>query len=100
MWVYAVVKELITKDPWRSKRQDRASRGRKSPAQKYWGALSGVSPQAARSGEKRAPKTSIQDGKKGIRGLLIVFMEIRAVTGFSGEMDAERSASFPGALAE
>jgi hypothetical protein len=64
------------------------------------GDLSGVSPQAARSGEKRAPKTSIQDGKKGIRGLLIVFMEIRAVTGFSGEMDAERSARFPGALAE
>jgi hypothetical protein len=50
------------------------------------GALSGVSPQAARSGEKRAPKTSIQDRKKGIRGLLIVFMEMRAVTGFYGEI--------------
>ena len=36
-------------------------------------------------GEKITPKTSIQEGKKGIRGLMIVFRKIRAVTGFSGE---------------
>ena len=56
------------------------SRGRKSPTQEYMG----VSPQAAYSDEARAPIFIIQEGKKGIRGLLIVFMEIQPVTGFVG----------------
>ena len=46
------------------------SRGRKSRAQEYMG----VSPQAAYSDEARAPKTIIQEGEKGIRSLMIVFM--------------------------
>jgi hypothetical protein len=54
------------------------SRGRKSPAQEYMGA----SPQAAYSDEARAPKSIIQEGKKGIRSLMIVFMEIQPVTEF------------------
>jgi hypothetical protein len=36
--------------------------------------------------EASAPKSIIQEGKKVLRCLMIVFMEIRAVTGFSGEM--------------
>src|ERR1700677_4118408 len=63
------------------------SRGRKSPAQEYMG----VSPQAAYSDEARAPKSIIQEGKKGIRGLTIVFMEIQLVTGFSREMWRRRN---------
>jgi len=51
------------------------SRGRKSPAQEY----TGVSPQAAYSDEARAPKFIIQEGKKGIWGLMIIFMEIQPV---------------------
>ena len=50
------------------------------------GSARGVSPQAAYSGEARAPKSIIQEGKKGIRDLVIVFMEIQLVTGFSGEI--------------
>ena len=48
----------------------------------------GMSPllMAAHSGEARAPKSIIQEGKKGIRGLMIVFIEIQPVTGFFGEM--------------
>jgi len=42
--------------------------------------------EAAYSGEMRVPKSIIQEGKKGIRGLIIVFMEIQAVIGFSGAM--------------
>jgi hypothetical protein len=34
------------------------------------------------SGEKRIPDFIIQDGKKWFGGLHIVFMEMRAVTGF------------------
>jgi hypothetical protein len=36
----------------------------------------------AKPGEARAPKTIIQEGKKGFGGLMIIFMEIRAVTEF------------------
>jgi len=35
---------------------------------------------------KRVPDLSIQDGKKRLGGLRIVFMEMRAVTGFSGRI--------------
>jgi hypothetical protein len=42
-----------------------------------------VSPQAAYSDEARAPKSIIQEGKKGISSLMIVFMEIPLVTDFS-----------------
>jgi hypothetical protein len=50
------------------------------------GGPAGVSPQAAYSGEARVPKSIIQEGKKGIRGLISVFMEIQPVTGFFGEI--------------
>ena len=58
------------------------SRGRKSPAQEYTGsvAASGIFDEA------RAPKSIIQEGKKRFRGLMIVFMEIRVVTRFAGEI--------------
>jgi hypothetical protein len=49
---------------------------------RIFGSAAGVSPQAGYSGEARAPKTIIQEGKKGIRGLMIAFMKIRAVMGF------------------
>ena len=42
-----------------------------------------MSPQAGYSGEARAPKSIIQEGKTGISSLMIVFMEIQPVTGFS-----------------
>src|SRR5580700_6853745 len=60
-------------------------RAQESSASVY-GSPAGMSPQAAYSGEARAPKSIIQEGKKGLRGLTIVFMEIRAVTGFLGKI--------------
>ena len=36
--------------------------------------------------KREAPNTIVQDGKKGIRGLMSVFMEIQGVTGFAGEI--------------
>jgi hypothetical protein len=71
MSIYAVVK-----DPRRGKRQGRDEPG----AQEYMGPRAGVSPHAANSGKARAPETIIQDGKKGIRDLMIVFMGIQPVT--------------------
>jgi hypothetical protein len=53
--------------------------------------LAGVSPQARYSGEARAPKTIIQEGKKGFRGLMFVFMKIQLVTGFSEEILTRRN---------
>jgi hypothetical protein len=38
------------------------------------------------SGEARAPKSIIQEGKKGIRSLTIVFKEMQPVIGFFGEI--------------
>jgi hypothetical protein len=38
------------------------------------------------SGEARAPKSIIQEGKKGIRSLMIVFREMQPVIGFFGEI--------------
>ena len=43
---------------------------------RVYGSRAGVSPQAGYSGEARAAKSIIQEGKKGIRGLMIVFMKI------------------------
>jgi hypothetical protein len=43
------------------------------------------------SGEARVPKSIIQERKKGIRGLIIVFMEMRAVTVFAGEIFTRRN---------
>jgi hypothetical protein len=58
------------------------SRGRKKSAQGYMG----VSPQAGYSGEARIPKSIIQEGKKGIRSLMIVFIKIQPVIGFVGKI--------------
>jgi hypothetical protein len=41
------------------------------------------------------PKTILQEGKKGVGGLVIVFMEIRAVTEFSGEIGRGESGESP-----
>ena len=74
--IYAVVK-----DPRRGKRQ-----GRDEPrAQEYRGAGE-CRHLAAHSSEARVPKPIIQEGKKGFRSLLSVFMEIQAVTGFCEEI--------------
>src|SRR5271154_2492727 len=40
--------------------------------------------------EARAPKSIIQEGKKGLGGLAIVFMDLQAVTGVSGEISTRR----------
>ena len=61
------------------------SRGRRS-IRKYEGIPARVSLRAAGSDEKRSPKSIIQEGKNGLRDLMIVFMEIRKVTEFSGEI--------------
>jgi hypothetical protein len=66
------------------------------PAQELYGSAAGVSPQGGYSGEARAPESIIQEGKKGFRSLVSVFMEIRAVTAFAGAiLTREKSASFP-----
>jgi hypothetical protein len=78
--IYAIVK-----DPRRGKQQVEMSRGRKSLAQEYRGAGE-CRHLAAHSSEARVPKPIIQEGKKGFRGLMIVFMEIQPVTRFSGEI--------------
>jgi len=86
MSIYAVVK-----DPRRGKRQGRDEpRAQESGAKSIW-VPCGVSPQVGYSGEARAPKSIIQEGKKGIRGLRIVFMEMQPVTGFFGEMLTRRN---------
>jgi hypothetical protein len=55
------------------------SRGRK----KYLGSL----PECRKATDQEVcPTYSIQEGKKGIGGLIIVFTEIRPVTGFGGEL--------------
>jgi len=81
-----LLKSLLLKICGGANGQDRASRGRKSPAQKYWEPR----PECRRKRRvrvKREPlRTSIQGGKKGVQGLVIVFMEMQAVTGFSGEI--------------
>ena len=47
----------------------------------------------------RAPKTIVQEGKKGIRSSMIVFMRIQPVTDFSKRYDAEKAGEFPGIIA-
>jgi hypothetical protein len=49
--------------------------------------------------EKRAPKSIIPEGKKGIRGSMIVFMEIRAVIGFFSEIRRGETSGFPCVIA-
>jgi hypothetical protein len=87
MSIYAVVKELITKelitkDPWRGKRQGRDEPRAQESGARLYGSPARVSPQAAHSGEATVPKSIIQEGKKGFRSLMIVFMEIQPVTDF------------------
>jgi hypothetical protein len=82
MSIYAVIKELITKDSWRGKRQGGDEPRAQESGARVYVSPAGVSPQAAYSGEARAPKTIIQEGKKGFQGLMIVFMKIQLVTGF------------------
>jgi hypothetical protein len=53
---------------------------------RIFGSAAGVSPQAGYSGEARAPKTIIQERKKGIRGSTIVFIRIQPVAGVFGEI--------------
>jgi hypothetical protein len=50
--------------------------------------------------EKRVPKTIIQEGKKGIRGLMVVFREILGVTRGCGKHEAEGIVEFRGIVAE
>ena len=99
MSIYAVVKELITKDPWRGKRQAGDEPRAQESGARIYGSAAGVSPQAAYSGEARVPKTIIQEGKKGVRISVIVFMEIQAVTEYCGEMDAGKPGEFHGIIA-
>jgi len=73
------------------------SRGRKESAQSN-GSAAGVSPHAAYSGEARVPKSIIQEGKKGNRDLVIVFMEIQPVTGFYEGMSSGGIGEFPGII--
>ena len=81
MSIYAVVK-----DPRRGKRQGRDEPRAQESGVRVYGSPCGVSPQAGYSGEARAPKSIIQEGKKRGRGLMIVFMEIQPVTRFSREI--------------
>ena len=59
----------------------------------------GVSPQGAYSDEAGAPKSIIQDGKKRIWSLMIVFMKIQPVTEISGELGHGEAGEFPGIIA-
>ena len=94
MSIYAVVK-----DPRRGKRQGRDEPRAQESDARVIGSAAGVLPQGAYSGEARAPKSIIQEGKKGSRGLMIVFIEIRAVTGFSERYDAVKAGEFHGMIA-
>ena len=59
-----------------------------------------MSPQAGSPGEARVPKSIIQEGKKGMWSLAIIFMKIQAVTDFAERYDAEKRAGLPGITAE
>jgi hypothetical protein len=106
MLIYAVVKELITKElitknAWRGKRQGRDGPRALESGAKVYVSPAGVSPQAAYSGAARAPKTIIQEGEKRFRSLMIVFMEIQPVNGFYGEILTRRNRlSFPVSMPE
>ena len=75
----------VVKDPRRSKRQGRDEPRAQEAGARVYGSAVGVSPQAAYSGEARAPESIIQEGKKGIPNFMIVFMEIQLVTEFPEE---------------
>jgi len=51
-------------------------------AQELYGSAAGVSPQAEYPGEARVLNSIIQGGKKSIRSLMIVFIEIQRVMEF------------------
>ena len=89
MSMYSVVKDLR-----RGKRQGRDEpRAQESSARVYGSvAASGISDEA------KAPKSIIPEGKKGIRGLMIVFMEIRAVTGFVEEILTRKNGGLSGII--
>ena len=96
MSIYSVVKELITKDPWRGKRQGRDEPRAQESGARVYGSLAGVSPQAAYSGEAKAPKAIIQEEKKDFLSLIIVFMEIQPVTDFTERYRRGETGEFPG----
>ena len=106
MSIYSVVKELITKelitkDPWRDKRQGRDEPRAQESGARVYASAAGVSAQAAHSGEARVPKSIIPEGKKGVLGLVIVFIEIRAVNDvFCRDVAREKPGSFPASLRE
>jgi hypothetical protein len=89
----------VVKDPRRGKRQGRGEPRAQVSGARVYGSRAGVSPQAGYSGEARAPKLIIQEGKKGIRGLMIVFREIQPVIGSPGERMTRRTGEFPGMIA-
>jgi len=76
------------------------SRGRENSAQESNVRLAGVSPQTAHPGEVRAPKSIVQEGKKGIRGLISVFMEIQPAPGFSERLWRGETCEVPVSLPE
>jgi len=49
---------------------------------------------------EESPKPIIQGGKKSIRGLIIAFIYIRPVIGFSREIRREETGEFRGIIAE
>ena len=74
------------------------SRGRKKPAQEYMGALRECRHKRHIRVKARVPKSIMQEGKKGIRGLISVFMEIRAVTGFVEEILTRKNGGLSGII--
>jgi len=65
------------------------ARLRRAAGSGVYGSAAGLSPQAADSGEARVPKSIIQEGKKGSRSLMIVFMEMWAVIEIFHSVDAD-----------
>jgi hypothetical protein len=76
----------------------RRAAGARSRRKSIWSAT-GVFAATVHSAEARDPKSIIQERKKGFRNLVIVFMEIRVVTAFSGKILTRRNGEFPGIIA-
>jgi len=77
----------VVKDPRRGKRQGRDEpRAQEAGARVYGERCGSVAANRHIPGEARAPKPIIQEAKKRLRDLIIVFMEIQPVTGFLGEI--------------
>jgi hypothetical protein len=64
-----------------------------------WESCGRVQPPAAHLGEARSPGTIIQEGKKRLRSLMIVFMEIEPVTCFPERHRRGEAGEFPGITA-